>query len=98
VLVYVSPSGVMPAILHRKVGRFVLSVTNTNPSTINMGLVIEPEAVGDLKFSAAPLLKLGGKVVSDQSHRTAALVDVPVGAFDLKDATTGKIICKLLFD
>jgi hypothetical protein len=98
VLIYVSPSNVMPAILHRTAGRFVLSVTNSNTTTMNAGLVIEPEAVGALKLSASPLFKLGGKAVSDQSHRSAALLDLPVGEFDLKDATTGRILCKLVFD
>ena len=97
-LIYISASGPMPGALRRKAGRFIVAVTNTNPNTMDAGFVIEPAAVGDLKLSKAPLLKLGGQVVSDQSHRSAALFDAPAGAFDLKDATTGKIICKFLLE
>jgi hypothetical protein len=96
-LIEIGPNGVtMPKAIHRMAGRFILVVSNANQSTIETGVVIEPAAVGDLKLSATPLLKLGGRAVSDASHRSAALFAGTVGSFDLKDAVTGKILGKVI--
>jgi hypothetical protein len=86
----------MPQALHRMAGRFVLVVSNANQGTVDAGVVIEPAAIGDLKLSASPLLKLGGKAVSDGSHRSAGLFAGAAGTFDLKDAVTGKILGKVV--
>ena len=96
-LVEIGATGVMmPQALHRTAGRFILAVSNANQSTMETGVVIEPAAIGDLKLSATPLLKLGGRAVSDTSHRSAALFGGAVGAFDVKDAVTGKILGKVI--
>ena len=97
-LVEMRPAGVVPGTIHRKAGRFLLIVSNLNPSTVNAGFVIDPAAVGDLKLGATPLLSLGGKAVSDQKSRSAGVFQGNAGSFDLKDAATGKILCKILLE
>jgi hypothetical protein len=96
-LVEIGPNGaVMPQAIHRPAGRFILVVSNANQGTMETGVVIEPSTVGNLKLSATPLLRLGGRAVSDASHRSAALFAGTAGSFDLKDAVTGKILGKVV--
>jgi hypothetical protein len=59
---------------------------------------VDPAAVGDLKLGPNPLLRVGAKGVSDGKHRSAALFNATAGAFDLKDAKTGKVVCQFTFE
>jgi len=96
--VEVNRFGALPREIHRKAGRFLLLMTNRSQDSQEAGFVVDPAGVGDLKLGQNPLLRLGAKSASDGKHRSAALFDATAGSFDLKDAKTGKVVCRFTFE
>jgi hypothetical protein len=90
--------GAIPNEIHRKTGRFLLVLANHGGAASTAGFLVESSLIGDLKLGPNPLLHIGGAAASDAKHRGAALFDAPPGSYDLKDAATGKIICKIIID
>jgi hypothetical protein len=83
----------IPDRIERSPGKFILLVVNRTPDPA-ASFVLEPAGAGiDAKQGAKPLLRLGG--VHARKHRTAGLLDMPSGNFELKSADTGKVFCTI---
>jgi hypothetical protein len=86
--------GAIPSEIHRHPGKFLLLLINKSGDD-SASFVIDPGAIGEGKVGPSPLVQLGGTGLSDHKHRSAGVFEGPAGAFDLKSAATGHIVCKI---
>jgi hypothetical protein len=83
----------IPDHIERSPGKFILMVVNRTPDP-SASFVLEPAGEAtDAKQSAKPLLRLGG--AHARKHRTAGLLDLSPGTFELKSADTDKVFCTI---
>ena len=83
----------IPDHIERSPGKFILLVANQTPDPA-ASFVLEPAGEAtDAKQGVQPLLRLGG--VHARRHRTAGLLDLSPGSFELKSAETGKVFCTI---
>lgn len=85
----------IPNKIQRHPGKFILLVTNENRADFDAAFVLDPSSVGDGIVGPNPLLRFGGKGLTDAKNRSVTIVDAVAGSWDLKSATTGKIACRI---
>lgn len=96
-VVEINRFGATPAQIQRHPGLFILAVVNRSPDP-QASFVVDPAEAGEGHLSPQPLLRIDGQKADPRRHRATTLFLAPAGAFDLKSAATGKILCKLQFN
>lgn len=92
-IVEVGRLGALPEAITRPAGKFTLLVVN-HSGNAQESFVLEPAAVGEGTIGANPFIRLRDRPSPSFRHRLAGLIDLPQGNFDLKSATSGKVLCK----
>jgi hypothetical protein len=83
----------IPDHIERSPGKFILMVVNRTPDP-SAYFVLEPAGEAtDAKQDVKPLLRLGG--AHARKSKTAGLIDMSIGTFELKSADTGKVFCTI---
>lgn len=83
----------IPDHIERSPGKFILMVVNRTPDP-SAYFVLEPAGEAtDAKQGVKPLLRLGG--ADARKSKTAGLIDMSIGTFELKSADTGKVFCTI---
>lgn len=85
----------IPNKIQRHPGKFILLVKNENTADWDAAFVLDPSSVGDGIVGPNPLVRFGGKGLTDAKNRSVTIVDAVAGSWDLKSATTGKIACRI---
>ncbi len=87
----------IPNRIQRHAGKFILMVRNEDRTNFDEAFVLDSSSVGDGVVGPSPLARFGGKGLTDGKNRSSILIDGQPGEWDLKSASTGKILCHFHF-
>ncbi len=91
-IIAVTRFGALPNSINRAPGKFILLVLNKTLYSQD-AYSLEPVAVGNASAPATAAVRLGGALA--QNRKSAALLNLPVGQYELKSAATGTVLCQI---
>jgi hypothetical protein len=86
----------MPSEIHRKAGKFVLAVANRSQDPAAW-FVVDAAPAAQATAAVGHALIIGSGQF-ERKHRAAAVFDAQAGTYQLKNGTTGKVLCTIIIE